>query len=404
MQELYQNLKQIVEDSVEKLVISKPNSSQERYHKIVVEKKEQKYQMTCYTEKQVFHENIAEAELYDALCHLIEGTYRQVNAWSAHWEHMLMLSKKGKCSYKRKQRTEGQQTKITKTHNRKKQYLLEEGTAIAPLVDMGIFTKEGTVVHAMYDKYKQINRFLEILDDAIDSLEQEEVSVIDFGCGKSYLTFVVYYYLTEQKGKRVRMLGLDLKEDVIKKCNAAAQKYGYDGLQFEMGDIQGYQAKFPVDIVITLHACDTATDYALYNAIQWRAKMIFSVPCCQHELNQQIRSEQFSLLTRYGILKERFSALATDAIRGNLLESCGYKTQLLEFIDFAHTPKNILIRAVRRSVSNKETEKKALKEVQALMKEFSFEPTLYHLLQQMSGVEGLQKEYYCEETECGKSR
>ena len=211
-------------------------------------------------------------------------------------------------------------------------------------------------------------------------ISDDKLHIIDFGCGKSYLTFIMYYYFTEVRKIPVEIVGLDLKKDVIEKCNQAAKKYGYDTLHFELGDINGYKAPFPVDIVVSLHACDTATDFALYNAISWDAEMIFSVPCCQHELNEQMESEKLHLMTRYGIIKERFAALTTDAIRANLLECCGYKSQVLEFVDLSHTPKNLLIRARKAKIS-KEHKQKLLKEVDAICKEFQLKPLLYGLLQ-----------------------
>ena len=382
MSELKQYLETMLKADIQKVIISNPFSKSEEYKKIIIENKGKNYQIAKYTEKQVFHENIEADALLEKTHALAENRYKQINGMSASEEHIILISKKGNCSYKvKKTATDAVKLQAKKQgHNRQKNYILKEGMNIAPLVDMGVFTKDGKVVNAMYDKYKQINRFIEIIDDEVSSLKVEELNVIDFGCGKSYLTFVVYYYLTEVMNLKVNMIGLDLKEDVIKKCNQAAEKYNYTNLKFEVGDVNGFKAPFDVDMVITLHACDIATDFALYNAIQWKAKMIFSVPCCQHELNKQIKPEALTILSRYGIIKERFSALATDAIRGNLLEYCGYKTQLLEFIDFEHTPKNILIRAVRRPIMPKQVKEKMLAEVRAMMEEFSFEPTLYKLL------------------------
>lgn len=382
MSELKQYLETMLKADIQKVIISNPFSKSEEYKKIIIENKGKNYQIAKYTDKQVFHENIEAAALLEKTHALAENCYKQINGMSASEEHIILISKKGNCSYKvKKTATDAVKLQAKKQgHNRQKNYILKEGMNIAPLVDMGVFTKDGKVVNAMYDKYKQINRFIEIIDDEVSNLKVEELNVIDFGCGKSYLTFVVYYYLTEVMNLKVNMIGLDLKEDVIKKCNQAAEKYNYTNLKFEVGDVNGFKAPFDVDMVITLHACDTATDFALYNAIQWKAKMIFSVPCCQHELNKQMKPEALTILSRYGIIKERFSALATDAIRGNLLEYCGYKTQLLEFIDFEHTPKNILIRAVRRPIMPKQVKEKMLAEVRAMMEEFSFEPSLYKLL------------------------
>lgn len=380
MSNLRQYLSIMTDSDVAKIVISKPDRSCQ-YKKIVVEKKAKDYQISKYTKKQVFHENIKKELLCGKCGELIENQFRQVNGFGGNEEHIILISKKGVCNYRKKKLVqESTPADVSGEHNRSKNYILKEGMQIAPLVDMGVFTKDGKVINAMYDKYRQINRFIEILDDEISSRSLTKLNVIDFGCGKSYLTFVVYYYLTQIKNIEVNMIGLDLKADVIKKCNEAAVKYYYSGLKFELGDINGFKAPFDVDMVITLHACDTATDYALYNAIQWNAKMIFSVPCCQHELNGQIAPKNLSIMSHYGIIKERFSALATDAIRGNLLEYSGYKTQLLEFIDFDHTPKNILIRAVRRPVTPKGVSERAIREVHCIMEEFGFMPTLYELL------------------------
>lgn len=259
-----------IAESCRKLIISKPATKQEEYRKIIVQKKEAFFQMEKYTDKQVFHENLSVEELETALEELMQNHFRQLNGFDIEAEHILLVSKKGVPSYKKKKLQNA--VNETATHNRKKNYLLEEGKVIPPLVDMGIFTAEGKIVRTMYDKFKQINRFVEIIDDYVKDCKKEKLHIIDFGCGKSYLTFIMYYYFTEVRKIPVEIVGLDLKKDVIEKCNQAAKKYGYDTLHFELGDINGYKAPFPVDIVVSLHACDTATDFALYNAISWDAE------------------------------------------------------------------------------------------------------------------------------------
>ena len=313
----------------------------------------------------------------ESLFENIESRYKQVNAWSENSTFDMKISKKGKVFLGKK--SADNKKVANKSHNKEKNYILKEGMLIQPLIDLGVFTKEGKVVNSKYDKYKQINRFVEIIDDEIKKIDQKELTILDFGCGKSYLTFVLYYYFVEIKKINVKMIGLDLKEDVIKKCNDIAKRYNYENLHFEIGDINGFKYNNKVDMVITLHACDTATDYALYNAIKWNAKMIFSVPCCQHEFNAQMKTEELSILTRYGIVQERIAALMTDSVRANILEALGYKTQLLEFIDIAHSPKNILIRASKGNISMEKKEK-VLVEVENLMKQFNLSPTLYNLL------------------------
>ena len=400
MNELKNTISQIVACSIQKIIISKPQEQSNPYKKIDTERKKEYFQAAKYTEKQVFHDNIEPETLKQYLLDTISNAYLQINAWDTEKEHILLLSKKGKITYKTKKSPHIGQDKTMQVpegkaqtadfsyedHNRQKNYILKEGQVIPPLVDMGVFTKEGKVVKSMYDKFRQINRFIEMIDDGIRDYQKDEIHIIDFGCGKSYLTFIRYYYFTEVRHMKAQMLGLDLKADVIKKCNETAEKYGYENLHFELGDINGFKAPFDVDMVVTLHACDTATDFALFNAVCWNAKMIFSVPCCQHELNKQMQTDDLSLLTRYGIVKERFAALTTDAIRANLLECCGYKTQLLEFVDFAHTPKNILIRAIRKPVVTTAVKKKYLTEVEKVMEEFHVTPTLYTLLKESGKI------------------
>ena len=374
-------LRKIAELSPVKIVLSNVADKEQRIQKVQIEKKDKHFQIAQYSDRQVFHKNVDEEELISFCIEELGVNFLQLNAWMLRGEASLKLTKKRKLLFDIKKADNSALADEVRDNNRKKNYILEEGRVIEPLIDMGIFTKEGRIVSSMYDKFKQINRFIEIIDDELKKKIITHLNIIDFGCGKSYLTFIVYYYLTEIKKIKVNMIGLDLKEDVIRKCNKAAKKYGYENLSFELGDINGYSAPFKVDMVITLHACDMATDFALYNAVSWGAGYIFSVPCCQHELNAEIKSEKFSLLTRYGIIKERFSALVTDAIRGNLLEYMGYNVNLLEFVDLSHTPKNILIRAVKNPNKAENVKLRAMDEVKRMMEEFGLSQALYRMIE-----------------------
>ena len=374
-------LRKIAELSPVKIVLSNVADKEQRIQKVQIEKKEKHFQIAQYSDKQVFHKNVDEEELISFCIEELGVNFLQLNAWMLGGEASLKLTKKRKLLFDIKKADNSALADEVRDNNRKKNYILEEGKVIEPLIDLGIFTKEGKIVSSMYDKFKQINRFIEIIDDELKKKIITHLNIIDFGCGKSYLTFIVYYYLTEIKKIRVNMIGLDLKEDVIRKCNKAAKKYCYENLSFELGDINGYKAPFKVDMVITLHACDMATDFALYNAVSWGAGYIFSVPCCQHELNAEIKSETFSLMTRYGIIKERFSALITDAIRGNLLEYMGYNVNLLEFVDLSHTPKNILIRAVKNPNKAESVKLRAMDEVKRMMEEFGLSQALYRMIE-----------------------
>ena len=335
--------------------------------------------------KQAFHKNlnIDEAILYVENC--LAHDFRQGEITSAKGKGTVLVSKKGKMTVKFKQQARII-TQKTLEHNRKKQYLLPEGTPVPFLVDLGVMTKEGQIVHSRYDKYRQINRFLEFIEDILPQLDKHKENVIiDFGCGKSYLTFAMYYYLKELKGYPVRIIGLDLKEDVIRHCSELSIRYGYDKLSFTCGDIASYEGVDHVDMVVTLHACDLATDYALEKAVGWDAKVILSVPCCQHELNKQIKNPVLQPVLEYGLIKERMAALYTDAIRAQILEYTGYNTQILEFIDMEHTPKNILLRAVSRkkneiSPAEEEKSQKAGDQVKELIRFLHADPAIVRLL------------------------
>mgnify|MGYP002511959641 FL=1 len=302
---------------------------------------------------QAFHRNMDLSEAKDYLKNAIDQDFRQMEVWSDLGTMQVLVSKSGNKTVKVKKASQNSNTpKIVKAsllaHNQKKRYILEEGSPIPFLCDLGVMTAEGKIVRSRYDKFRQINRFLEFVEDILPRLpKKKEIRILDFGCGKSYLTFALYYYLKELMGYSIQIAGLDLKKEVIEHCNHLACKYGFEHLRFYHGDIASYEGAKQADMVVTLHACDTATDYALAKAIEWGAAVILSVPCCQHELNRQIDCALLEPAFQYGLIKERMAALYTDAIRAQVLENHGYRTQILEFIDMEHTPKNILIRAVK---------------------------------------------------------
>ena len=331
------------------------------------------FQVSRYTDKQVFHENMTAEDALETLSGWILHDFRQPQIRMQDEMVTVLVSKKGKATVKSKKAACIETQNLE--HNRKKQYIIEEGTAVPFMIDLGVMTESGKIIRTRYDKYRQINRFLEFIEDILPELPTDRtVHIIDFGCGKSYLTFAMYYYLKVLKHYDIRITGLDLKQKVIEDCQALADRYGYDGLQFLCGDIADYNGTDEVDMVVTLHACDTATDYALYKAVKWHASVILSVPCCQHELNRKMQCETLSGAFQYGLIKERTAALMTDAMRGQLLEMKGYKTQLLEFIDMEHTPKNILIRAVKTG------KKKNRESFADSMKALHVNPTLDRLL------------------------
>lgn len=321
------------------------------------------YQEESFMNNQAFHKNITEEELISNIDDYAKD-FKQIEIKSAKNDYICLVSKKLKVNVKvKKNMTTDESVNMDSfSHNRTKKYVLPQNKPVDFLVELGVMTAEGKVKDKKYDKFRQINRFLEFVEDIADKLpDDREITILDFGCGKSYLTFAIYYYLHEMKKMDVRIIGLDLKKDVIEKCNRLKEKLNYEKLTFLNGDIADYNELSKVDMVVTLHACDTATDYALAKAVAWNAKVILSVPCCQHELNKQIKCETLQPVLKYGLLKERMSALFTDGLRASLLEQQGYNVQILEFIDMEHTPKNILIRAVKNSKKNNKDNEKMTK-------------------------------------------
>lgn len=388
-EQLKELLQETVDEGLYQIILSNPREKGKAFKikiRPVMLKGKILFQQTSYEGTKVFHDNLDREDMIRRIGELLAQEFKQCEVEHRNWKAVVLVSKKGKVTVNRRRSGNagaGTETEreIQLAHNRAKKYILEENIPVPFLADLGVQTKEGRIVHSRYDKFRQINRFLEFIEDILPTLSKERtVRIIDFGCGKSYLTFAMYYYLHDLQGYDVEITGLDLKEDVIEQCNRLSVKYGYEKLHFLKGDIAAYDGQDTVDMVVTLHACDTATDHALAKAVKWGAKVILSVPCCQHEVNKQIRSQELEAVLRYGIIKERLSALVTDAIRANLLEAEGYETSILEFIDMEHTPKNLLIRAVKKADGTGRKQREAKQKVDEVTDFLHIDPTLKRLI------------------------
>lgn len=367
-----------ISDKLIDMVISgQKNKSEDKAVKVrirpVILKNEIEYQVSEFVGRKVLHSNHSAADVKKKIIDYMTEDFKQaqINMTDAAATILSSKSKTLTCKYKKAGQLKAQRDL---SHNRTKKYIIQEGKPVAFMIDLGVMGQDGKIIRTRYDKFRQINRFLEYIEDILPKLDKErELTIIDFGCGKSYLTFAMYYYLKELKGYNIRIIGLHLKADVIEHCNELRTRYGYDKLDFYVGDIATYKDVDKVDMVVTLHACDTATDYALAKAVKWGAEVILSVPCCQHEANRTIKSDILSPVMDYGILKERMAAIVTDAARAKLLTANGYDTQILEFIDMEHTPKNLLIRAVKSSKEDISAREKTKDMLEALNLELTID-------------------------------
>lgn len=407
MSELRDVLKEVVNCDLAQIVLSNSRDV-ERASKVKVRpvliRDELLFQETLYRGTQVFHENFGSEEMIGRIEKYMEEVFKQGEIKAAAEEVVVLVSKKGKMTIKRRKKMNSQRAGVQADdekklavksvlqddialknnpalqHNRSKQYILMDGKPVDFLVGLGVQTPDGKVTKNRYDKFRQINRYLEFIEDVLEELPGDRtIRIIDFGCGKSYLTFAMYYYLHELQHRDIEVTGLDLKADVIRHCNELAKKLHYEHLHFEKGDISTYEGADAVDMVVSLHACDVATDFAIEKAVKWGASVIMAVPCCQHEVNKQIKSDVLQPVLKYGLIKERMSALITDALRANLLEQRGYDTQILEFIDMEHTPKNLLIRAVKKKGMQA---RKSRNDITEVMEFLQISPTLERLLKE----------------------
>lgn len=366
-------------EKLKKIVVSDPKvkiSESKLTYRPYFKNGEILFQEEVIISNKAYHNNYTFVDFKERLEKELVAYYQQILIMKEGSNISFFINPNGKIK-RREEKNKLLSVKLSE-HNKEKKYILEEGEKIPALVDLGVFTKNFKVVSSKYDKFKQINRFIEIIDDEFNTYDKKDITILDFGCGKSYLTFIIYYYFVAKRGIEATIIGYDLKEDVVNSCNDLAKKYGYNNLHFEVKDVSKGLDDQKVDMLVSLHACDTATDYALYYAIKNKVKNIFSVPCCQHQVNANIkRGGDFDLLLKDGLIKERFSALLTDSIRAEILRGMGYSVDVIEFVDFAHSPKNIMLRAKKVHGLNKSLEK-----VEGLVQKYGFEQELYKLVKE----------------------
>lgn len=371
-------IKKIVDNnSIFKIIVSNPRKKSNEIKKITIRPVEiqgkELYQMENHFTNKVTHVNFPYEKIGNILLESMNN-FKQMNIFSQEADIQILANKITKPRVITSKPTL-KPCQEAKSHNRKKNYIINDGEPCDFLIALGVMTKDGQVNKKYYNKFRQINRFLEIVSDSLPAIDKENVKIIDFGCGKSYLTFAIYYYLVKMLGKKVDITGLDLKENVIRDCNRIAQDLGYEGLKFKLGDIAEYKDT-SCDMIVTLHACDTATDYALINAVDWNTKMILSVPCCQHELFSQIDNPVDNAFLKHGIIKDKFTEILTNGVRGLMLEACGYDVSMIEFTSLEHTAKNVMIKAVKLDKPSQKHIETALKQYETIKETYHINPTI----------------------------
>ena len=394
---LFESIKNIQEDKLIKIVFSDRKSGD--FNKVIIKpiilKSVKNIQIESFKDNKAFHKNIDLnnlKELEDNLKEYIDN-FKQI-LLQIEGSDISFIRKKESFSRKEK---ESNLIKSSNEHNKKKQYILNEGDKIDFLIELGLMSVEGKILKSSYNKFKQINKYLEFIDDVIEELKVKKlitnhINVLDFGCGKSYLTFALYYYLKNyRKDLTFSIVGLDLKKDVIEFCNKLAKKLNYENLEFLNGNIKDYDKSKEVDLVFSLHACNNATDYSLEKALSLDAKAILAVPCCHHEFFEKVQKNKNSefyntlkIMADNGVVLDKFATLATDSFRSLSLELCGYKTKMIEFIDMEHTPKNILIRAIKSKSSNL---KEKLVEYNKLKEFLGIKPLLEDLIKKYFSID-----------------